>query len=123
LDDAALNEWRDVRQVRDLVAKKIEEKRELKQIGSSLAAEVCIGTTGPTFEALARLGDDLRFVLITSRATVERVDGAEVTVAVLASANTKCERCWHYRADVNPAGLCGRCEANLLGAGEKRIHA
>jgi isoleucyl-tRNA synthetase len=123
LDDAALRNWGDVRQVRDLVAKKIEEKRELKQVGSSLGAEVQVKAAGPAYEALARLGDDLRFVFITSRATVERVAGAAVTVAVTASEQAKCERCWHYRADVNAAGLCGRCETNLHGAGEIRVHA
>jgi isoleucyl-tRNA synthetase len=123
MDQATLNSWGDLRQVREIVAKKIEEKRELKQIGSSLAAEVQVRAAGPTYEALKRLGDDLRFVFITSRAAVEREEGAGVAVVVSASTNTKCERCWHYRADVNAAGLCGRCETNLHGAGEERVHA
>jgi isoleucyl-tRNA synthetase len=123
MDNAALNNWAEVRQVRDTVAKKIEEKRELKQVGSSLAAEVEIKAASPAYEALARLGEDLRFVFITSRTAVERVDGVGVSVAVSPSAHPKCERCWHYRADVGPAGLCGRCESNLHGAGEKRVHA
>jgi isoleucyl-tRNA synthetase len=54
---------------------------------------------------------------------VHRADGAEVSVKVTPSAHAKCERCWHYRMDVNAEGLCGRCEANLHGAGEKRVHA
>ncbi len=123
LDAAALDSWREVRQVRDLVAKKIEEKRELKQIGSSLAAEVQVKAAGPSYAALQRLGDDLRFVFITSRAGVQKAEGVDLSIAVAPSAHPKCERCWHYRADVNAAGLCGRCEANLQGAGEKRVHA
>ncbi|RYY70673.1 MAG: hypothetical protein EOO24_49540, partial [Comamonadaceae bacterium] len=43
------------------------------------------------------------------------------------SADTKCERCWHWRADVgaDPAHptICGRCVSNLFGAGEARVHA
>jgi isoleucyl-tRNA synthetase len=35
----------------------------------------------------------------------------------------KCERCWHYRADVNAEALCGRCQLNLNGPGEPRRHA
>jgi isoleucyl-tRNA synthetase len=54
---------------------------------------------------------------------VHRADGAEVGVDVTPSARAKCERCWHYRADVNAEGLCGRCESNLHGEGEKRVHA
>jgi isoleucyl-tRNA synthetase len=122
LDQGTLDAWGHVRQVRELAAKKIEEKREAKEIGSSLAAELDIQAQGPVHEALARLGEELRFVLITSRATVSESKGP-VQIKVQASAAPKCERCWHYRADVNPAGLCGRCESNLHRAGEPRRHA
>ncbi len=123
MDDAARATWEDIRQVRDIVAKKIEEKRELKQIGSSLAAELDIQAAGATYDALARLGEELRFVFITSRATVHRVAAMGLGVLVKASEHPKCERCWHYRADVNTAGLCGRCEMNMHGGGERRAHA
>ena len=62
-------------------------------------------------------------MLITSRATVREEQGSGVQVKVKASAHPKCERCWHYRADVNADGLCGRCESNLHGAGEPRRYA
>jgi isoleucyl-tRNA synthetase len=123
LAPAALEDWAEIRRVRELAAKKVEEKREAKLVGSSLAAELDVHAGGRTHEALARLGEDLRFVFITSRATVHRADGAEVGVDVTPSARAKCERCWHYRADVNAEGLCGRCESNLHGEGEKRVHA
>jgi isoleucyl-tRNA synthetase len=115
--------WGDVRQLRELAMKKIEEKREAKEIGSSLAAELDISAQGPMYESLARLGDDLRFVMITSRATVREEQGSGVRIKVEASEHPKCERCWHYRDDVNETGLCGRCESNLHGAGEPRRHA
>ena len=120
LDAQALAAWGEVRRFRELVAKRIEEKREAKEIGSSLAAELDVEAEGALYEALARLGEELRFVLITSRATLRM---GPASVGVRASAHAKCERCWHYRADVNAAGLCGRCEANLHGAGEARRHA
>jgi isoleucyl-tRNA synthetase len=120
LDPAALAAWENVRQFREVAAKRIEEKREAKELGSSLAAELDIHAAGATYDALARLGEELRFVLITSRATLHQGPPA---VKVQASRHPKCERCWHYRADVNPAGLCGRCESNLQGAGEPRRHA
>ena len=131
LDAATLEAWAEVRRVREAVAKHIENKREQKEIGSSLQAELDIHADGPAYEAMKRLGDDLKFVFITSRATLHRRQGGEVgvdvTVDVSASAHKKCERCWHYRADVgsnaeHPA-LCGRCIANLYGAGEPRVHA
>jgi isoleucyl-tRNA synthetase len=123
LGQDVLNAWGDVRQFRGIAMKKIEERREAKEIGSSLAAELDIGADGPTYESLTRLGDELRFVLITSRASVTREKGSGVQIKVKASAHPKCERCWHYRADVDKAGLCARCDGNLKGPGETRRHA
>ena len=87
--------------------------------------------------ALAKLGDELRFVLITSAADVQPLasapaDAVETEVAGLKlkihkSAHTKCGRCWHHRADVGQfvkhPELCGRCVENIEGAGEVRHYA
>ena len=122
-DRALLDRWDGIRRFREIVTKRIEEKREQKEIGSSLAAELDIQAPGPLYDSLNRLGDELRFVLITSRASVRRNDDAAVTVDVKASGHPKCERCWHYRGDVNGEGLCGRCVGNIGGPGEKRAYA
>ena len=75
------------------------------------------------YAALATLGDDLRFVLITSAATVQRGRRARRSPSRRAR-SAKCERCWHWRADVGAdpthPTLCGRCVANLFGAGRAR---
>jgi isoleucyl-tRNA synthetase len=123
LDAAALESWSAVRGVRELAMKSIEEKRAQKLIGSPLAAELDIRASGPSYEALARLGEELRFVLMTSRATVTKAEDAPLHIDVTPSAHPKCERCWHYRADVGARGLCARCEGNLSGPGESRRHA
>jgi len=127
LDTAALAGWDELRRFKDVATKRLEEKRSAKEIGSSLAAELDIAVSGSLYDALSRLGDDLRFALITSRATVHRGEGASVSVEVTASAHPKCGRCWHYREDVgNHAahpGLCGRCAGNLTGAEEIRRYA
>jgi isoleucyl-tRNA synthetase len=123
LEPAVVESWGTVREFRELVSKRIEEKRERKKVGSSLAAELDIAAAGPMYEALARLGEELRFVLITSRASVRDAKGSPLTITVKASEHPKCERCWHYRADVDAAGLCGRCKGNLHGPGEPRTHA
>ena len=121
LDDGISESWGTVRQLREIVTKGIEELRVQKMVGSSLAAEVDIWAHGPAHEALARLGGELRFAFITSRATVHRAEGP-VRAEVKPSPHQKCERCWHYRADVNGEGLCGRCQTNLNGPGEPRTH-
>ena len=96
-------------------------------VGASLQAELVIHCDGAAYDALASLGDDLKFVFITSKVSLVKVAGAGLTVEVKASEATKCERCWHYSDDVghNPAHptLCGRCDSNLHGDGEVRHFA
>jgi len=118
--------WADIRAVRELVNKKLEDQRAAGAIGSALQAEVDVYAPKATFELLSRLDDDLRFVLITSRANVHQRDG-ELEIKVTPSTHEKCERCWHYREDVGRDAahptLCGRCVSNLFGDGEARQHA
>jgi isoleucyl-tRNA synthetase len=117
-----LERWGFIRQVRDLANKEIEALRAAGQVGSSLQAELDIVANAADHALLASLGDDLKFVTITSRATVH--GGPELSVRVTPSGATKCERCWHWRNDVghDPAHptICARCTSNLFGAGEER---
>ncbi|MGI4846761.1 MAG: isoleucine--tRNA ligase [Janthinobacterium lividum] len=120
-----LDKFARLREIRADVTRQLEEVRVSGAIGSSLQAEVEIRAAAEKFALLSSLGDDLKFILITSQATLTEVaDSASEAIVVTASANEKCERCWHYRADVGAhaghPGLCGRCEANLFGAGEVR---
>jgi isoleucyl-tRNA synthetase len=120
--EALLARWDRLRELRAPVMKSIEELRAAGKVGSSLQAEAVLHVDGQDYALLASLGDDLRFVLITSAARVSK-DAGELRVEVSPSAHAKCERCWHYRADVDEAGLCGRCRSNLNGPGEPRTHA
>jgi isoleucyl-tRNA synthetase len=127
-DQVLVQNWTIICNWRARINKHIEEVRAAGLIGQALAAEVEIYAAGESFDVLARLGDDLRFVLITSRATIHRVTSeGEERIEVTPSKNIKCERCWHYRADVGidpqNATLCGRCVSNLSGDGEVRKHA
>ncbi|MFZ6673727.1 isoleucine--tRNA ligase [Undibacterium sp. Xuan67W] len=130
IDNAAalMEKYTALRTIRTDVTKQLEEVRVAGGIGASLQAEVTIKASGAKFDLLQSFADDLRFVLITSAATVERVASEdEEAVIVTPSANQKCERCWHYRADVGThaehTGLCGRCVSNLFGTGEARQFA
>ena len=122
---ALIAKWQRILAVRGAVLKELELVRQEGAIGSSLQAEVTIVAPAADYEALASLGDDLRFVTITSAASLE--SGTELAIRVTPSAHPKCERCWHWRADVgreraHPT-LCGRCVANLFGGGEARTYA
>jgi len=137
--DATRGFWSLIMELREPVSKAIEELRTAGQVGSSLASEVTIYAEGELLADCEKLGDELRFVLITSSAIVKplaekpddlplaEVAGMKVAVSVSASENDKCVRCWHYRADVGSIAehpeICGRCHENLFAAGEKREFA
>ncbi|PKO64253.1 MAG: isoleucine--tRNA ligase [Betaproteobacteria bacterium HGW-Betaproteobacteria-16] len=125
--EAGIAQWQAVLEVRALANKAIEEQRAQGLVGSSLQSELDIHASGATYQALTRLGDDLRFVLIVSRATLHELTDGDVRIKVTPSPHAKCERCWHYRADVGADAahptICGRCVSNLFGAGEARSHA
>lgn len=125
--DALSEKWARLREIRAEVMRRIEEVRSAGKVGSSLAAEIDIHAAGRDYEWLKSLGDDLRFVLIVSRATVHAAGDDTLRIEVQPTEQQKCERCWHHRADVgsNPdhPTLCGRCSDNLFGDGEERHHA
>ena len=124
-----------MRALRSDVQKQLETLRVAGKVGSSLAGEVEIYANGEEAQFLRSFDDDLRFVFITSQARLGHATPAEavetvlpgVKLAVKPSPHAKCERCWHYRADVGADSahpeICGRCVSNLYGAGEARTHA
>jgi isoleucyl-tRNA synthetase len=125
--EALVERWSAIRAARADVLKILEDARGAKTIGSSLQAEVEIHAAGDKLALLRSLGDDLRFVLITSAARVVEAAGEGERIVVTASAVAKCARCWHYRDDVGAdpahADICRRCVSNLFGNGEPRQHA
>ncbi len=134
-DEALLQRWSRMRQLRAAVTKQLEELRSAGKIGSSLAAELDIYADSNNAEFLNSFADDIRFIFITSQARVHVGNHADaqpsgidgIAIHAQPSAHTKCERCWHYRADVGAnkehATICGRCVSNLFGDGEARHFA
>ncbi|WP_318482639.1 isoleucine--tRNA ligase [Photobacterium leiognathi] len=129
--------WAEIQKVRGSVNKLLEAARNEKVIGGSLQAEVTLAANADLAAKLNKLEDELRFVLLTSKAQVvvadSKPEGAQETdieglyVSVKASEAAKCERCWHHVADVGTiAGheeICGRCATNIDGEGEERKFA
>jgi isoleucyl-tRNA synthetase len=129
--------WHEIAKIRTAVNKELEKARTEGVIGSALQAEVVLYCCGKVYEDLTAIGDELRFVLITSTATVVKTDSppeaaqdTEISglwVKVNASSANKCQRCWHYLADVGSSSehpeLCGRCITNITTSGEKRRYA
>ncbi|NIE74185.1 isoleucine--tRNA ligase [Pantoea sp. Tr-811] len=129
--------WDRVMAVKAAVNKELENQRTAKVIGGNLQAEVTLFAEEGLSADLNKLGDELRFVLITSAASVvpfaqapaeavaTEVEGLKLQV--VKSGHVKCGRCWHFRADVGShpehPEICGRCVDNLTGSGEVRHYA
>jgi len=134
-DAALLAKWSRIRELRDHVNVAIEAQRAAGKVGSSLQATLNLRVTKSDYELLNSLGEDLKFVFIVSDVAlseaaaggIDDVLEGEAVFEVSPSTDAKCERCWHYRADVghDPAHptICGRCTSNLFGAGEARKYA
>ena len=121
-----LSKWDRIREIRSEITKAIEIEREAGNVGSSLQAELTIRLPETDFALLNSLGNDLRFVTITSSARVE-VSNSGLEILVRASQYKKCGRCWHHTQDVGADSehpeLCSRCIGNLFGKGEHRSFA
>ncbi len=129
--------WDALLPIRDQVNRVLEQKRKDKTLGASLEAEVTLYADKATSELLAKLENELRFVLITSQAVIKPLEEASadavdteldgVKVLVKVSEHEKCERCWHriesVGSDENHPSLCGRCVTNIDGDGEVRKYA
>ncbi len=124
-ENALLAKWTRIREIRDAVNKDIEALRAAGKVGSSLQATVVLTVAPDDHALLVSLGTDLKFVFITSKVTLNA--GDTLAIESSSSEDSKCERCWHYSADLGAdsahPGLCGRCISNLHGAGEDRKFA
>lgn len=131
------NLWERILAVRVSVSKQLEEARKAGTIGSSLDAELDLYCAPDLAAVLAKLEDELRFVLITSYARVHPLEDRPadasdtdlpgLAVKVTPSDHAKCVRCWHHQEDVGTdpqhPDLCGRCVTNVTGDGEGRRFA
>jgi len=136
MDKISEADWAVILEAKDAINKVIEHAREQKRINANLSAAVAIYADGEIYDSLAKLEDELRFVLITSSASLNKLsdeqlgDATELDnlrVEVTPAEGTKCIRCWHVRDDVGSNAthplLCTRCVSNIEGTGEVRYYA
>jgi len=139
-EDEPMNDayWAELLKVRGEVNRVIEQARADKRLGGSLEATVTLYADAALAEKLNSLGEELRFVLLTSGAQVadyalagEEAQQSDVLkglkIALHKAEGEKCPRCWHYTTDVGQnaehAEVCGRCVTNIAGNGEERKFA
>ncbi|WP_100159176.1 isoleucine--tRNA ligase [Proteus columbae] len=129
--------WAELLAVRGEVNKVLEQARTDKQLRGSLEASVTLYADKALADKLNALGNELRFVLLTSQAKVADINEAPETalasdmaglkIAFNKADGEKCPRCWHYATDIGQvaehAELCGRCVTNVAGNGEERKFA
>jgi isoleucyl-tRNA synthetase len=120
--------WQTLLAIRAEVNKQIEAARKNGEIGSALAAEVMIAAPEVEYAVLEKIvNNELRFVFITSGASIVKSAEKKLQVVVKKSTNHKCERCWHHQESVNAnaelPGICERCAVNIAGDGETRQFA
>jgi isoleucyl-tRNA synthetase len=124
--------WKRLLAVRDRVLLALEQARQEKAIGKALEARVILEAPDGLAEFLTEHHEALREVLNVSGLEVQRAGETPVEgqqdlasgghwprVRVAKAEGQKCERCWHWEADVGAlAGhptICGRC-ARAIGA-------
>ncbi len=130
--------WAELLKVRGEVNKVLEQARADKRLGGSLEAAVTLYADSELAARLNSLQDVLRFVLLTSAASVAPLADAPadaqasellkgLKIAFSTAPGEKCPRCWHYTTDIGlvaeHADICGRCVSNVAGDGEKRNFA
>lgn len=124
LDNASklVAKWSQIQEFRISVLKELENKRTAGLIGASLQAELVINADAQLYALLSSIGADLKFAYMVSKITLVAADAT--SVEVLVSEQQKCERCWHYTADVGSNSehptICARCVENVAGSGETR---
>ncbi|HGM5562721.1 MAG: isoleucine--tRNA ligase [Serratia marcescens] len=134
--------WGDVRYIKDQVNKALENQKS-NGIKSNLEAKVLLKYADDEFgtiKKLRKLGDEVRFIFITSQFLISEEPGGidddgivyntgntTVQAIVTRADGEKCPRCWHYTTDIGlvaeHADICGRCVSNVAGDGEKRNFA
>lgn len=106
--------WNEVRRVREIVQKMLEEARQKGTIGSSLEAEVIFKTNDSATKAFLEETKAL-WPEIAIVSAVDVQNGTDkLTVEVVHAKGQKCARCWQWKEEVTAEKeLCHRCTAVL----------
>ncbi|MCM8820956.1 MAG: isoleucine--tRNA ligase [Candidatus Omnitrophica bacterium] len=112
-DKKLLERWERFFDIRKIVLKKIEEKREEKVIGSGLEAKVIIKADKETLEFLKGF-EGLEGLFIVSEVLISSGENLDVTVEKTSFG--KCQRCWvHFPEIGSPQApeICFKCQKVL----------
>ena len=138
LGEISEEDWQVILNAKEVVNKAYEIARTDKVINANLMADVTVFADDNTLKSLEKLGNELKFVFISSVAniapfanktgvTFEQADDSQVAVSIKTAEGEKCVRCWHISSDVGANAdhpeICTRCVENVVGNGEVRHYA
>ena len=116
------SDWKRIFEIKDLVNQSIEGLRNENKLKGSLDANVIISANKEDKAILDKLGDELHFVFISSKASVKVGETLEISIDHINE--EKCTRCWHKDSSVGESQshpeICSRCEENIDSDGEVR---
>ena len=117
-DEAFMEKWEKIDELRDIANKALEEARGQKLIGKSLEAKVTLNCGRDWYDFAKSVEGDLVSAFIVSAVAVEKSEFDGVDVKVEVAPGEKCERCWIHsdtvgKCEKHPT-LCARC-AEIVG--------
>ena len=117
-DEAFMEKWEKIDELRDIANKALEEARGQKLIGKSLEAKVTLNCGRDWYDFAKSVEGDLVSAFIVSAVAVEKSEFDGVDVKVEVAPGEKCERCWTHsdtvgKCEKHPT-LCARC-AEIVG--------
>ncbi|ORM39056.1 isoleucine--tRNA ligase [Francisella endosymbiont of Ornithodoros moubata] len=133
-----LEYWAKIQEIRSEVNRVLEIKRNEDVVKASLEAEITIYADKDNYKLLEKLGNELRFLLISSKANLKVIEEKScksiaanipgLFIEITKIKEPKCERCWHRSSTVGGnqqyKDICIRCVENITTAtGESREFA
>ena len=116
------SDWARIFEIKDIVNQSIERLRNENKLKGSLDSNVIISANEEDKSILDKLGSELHFVFISSKASV--IDGDTLSIEIDQMSDNKCTRCWHRDSTVGESKdhpeICSRCEENIDQSGESR---
>jgi isoleucyl-tRNA synthetase len=116
LDENVLARWERLLRLREAVNGALEQKRQDKTIGNSLAARVRLTASGDDARLLEQYAADLPMLFIVSQVdlrTGPATGPARLEIEVARADGERCDRCWRYVPLRSDDGICERCQDAL----------
>ncbi|MBI3016548.1 MAG: class I tRNA ligase family protein, partial [Deltaproteobacteria bacterium] len=112
LNPSLESRWEKLLELREAVAKVLEEMRKSKEIGNSLEAHILLNVPKEWKDVLEKTTFDLSALFIVSKVTWG--EASELSIKAIKAPGKKCERCWIWSESVTEnSAVCNKCQKQL----------